>query len=223
MTDGSSSSSPRVRGASGPGRVVEAQPGDVEEDPAGQRVAVAAQARRRQADEHVARGDTPTGRTRSRSTTPTAKPARSKWSGSRAPGVLGRLAPQQGAPGPPAALGHPADDARPPPPGRACPRRRSRGGRGARPRCRPGRPRTWPRGRSRWCRGGRPRRPRGPWCPPRPWRRRAPGPGARRRGRTARRSRRCRPPPRAGWRRRRTSGCAGRARSPASMSTPAAA
>ena len=54
------------------------QPGDVEDDAARERVAVGVQARRGQADQHVARRDrSAVDQLRSRSTTPTMKPARS--------------------------------------------------------------------------------------------------------------------------------------------------
>ena len=155
---------PIVRG------VVESQPGPVEQHAPGQRVAVGAQARRRQADA----GRRPASTCSpvmiwSRSTTPTAKPTRSNSPGSMAPGCSAISPPMSAQP----ACRHPSatpstscvdvvgvEPARP---------RCSRGRTAARRPGTRGRRRTWPPGRCRWCRSARrPGRP-APWCPRRRW------------------------------------------------------
>ena len=123
----------------------------LEQHVARERVAVGAQPARGERDERVARRRR--GRDRaasSRSTTPTAKPARSNWSGAMTPGVLGGLAAEQRArrprgtprrcPATSSATRSGSSDAR---------RRGSRGRRAARPRCTRGRRRTSRRGRAR--------------------------------------------------------------------------
>ena len=206
MTLGRSSSSPSALGA-GPGRFVHPPAGVVEQHGPGQRVAVGAQPGAGHAHHRVA-GLHRAGSIRSRSTTPTANPTRSKWPGSMRPGCS-EISP-------PPARSRPVRH--PPPrrprsarsaPGR-CGRRRCSPGRTAvRPRRRPGRRPTWPHSRCRWCRSGRPGGPPPTWCPPRRWWRPAPaaGSGTGRR-RTTRRTRRPRYRPAAVGRRAHGSGSA---------------
>ena len=155
MTDGSSSSSASVRGAPSHAGSSRLRPARSSRTWRASAVAVGPQARRHQADEHVAARARARGPAcSSRSTTPTANPARSNSSGSMAPGCSAISPPSRAQPDLPAAVGDPRHELAPPGRGRACRSTRSRGGTAARHPRTPGRRRTWRPGRCRWCRSG---------------------------------------------------------------------